>query len=126
MLCVATELRSSPIQGVGVFATEEIGENEVVWFFHAMVDRVFVEDFPQRLNRAQRFWFETHATFERGFWLLDGDNAKYLNHSASPNLRCQGDGALVAVRPIAAGEELTCDYREFCERCRQDPLYGGQ
>lgn len=125
MLCVSTELRSSEIQGVGVFATERILENDVVWVFHASIDRVFTEDFPTRLKPTQQRWFVTHATFERGFWLLDGDNAKYLNHSMSPNLRCQGDGAMVAARTIEIGEELTCDYREFCERSRQDPLFGG-
>ncbi|WP_397209387.1 SET domain-containing protein-lysine N-methyltransferase [Nocardioides sp.] len=32
------------------------------------------------------------------------------NHSCDPNLGIRGDGDLVALRPIAAGDELTYDY----------------
>jgi hypothetical protein len=55
-----------------------------------------------------------------------------LNHSCDPNLGWAGDHALVAIRAIAAGEELTLDYATVitdpdfvmmchCEtyRCRQ-------
>ena len=46
------------------------------------------------------------------------DNARFMNHTHEPNTRGvnppdQPYGYDVATRDIAAGEELTCDYREF-------------
>jgi hypothetical protein len=47
-----------------------------------------------------------------GLWVLCSDDARYMNHSDQPNLAIQGED-MHALRDIAAGEELTCDYREF-------------
>ena len=46
------------------------------------------------------------------------DNARFMNHSEKPNTESvfpasDHFGHDVASRDIAAGEELTCDYREF-------------
>jgi hypothetical protein len=75
------------------------------------------------------------APVDRGRVVLrlgDVDVRSRLNHSCEPNLGWADDSTLVAVRDIAAGEELTVDYAtritdpEFvmmchCEtyRCRQ-------
>ncbi|PKM07970.1 MAG: hypothetical protein CVV14_06225 [Gammaproteobacteria bacterium HGW-Gammaproteobacteria-4] len=40
------------------------------------------------------------------------DNARYMNHSDTPNL-IEVDGCNYTARDIAEGEELTCDYRVF-------------
>jgi SET domain-containing protein len=67
-----------------------------------------------------------------GSMVLEQAGVGALNHSCDPNLGWQDDHTLVALRDIAAGEELTIDYAtvvadaEFvmmchCEtyRCRQ-------
>ena len=41
---------------------------------------------------------------------VPGDPADAINHSCDPNCGFQGEVTLVAMRPIAAGEELTFDY----------------
>jgi len=45
-----------------------------------------------------------------------------MNHADAPNCDDSGDTFTVARRDIAAGEELTCDYRSFDEESRD----GGQ
>lgn len=37
----------------------------------------------------------------------------FLNHSCDPNAGYDGDGAIVALRPIAAGDEIRMDYGTF-------------
>jgi len=50
-------------------------------------------------------------------WVLSGDHACFMNHPPAPNTGAGSSGAedvtTVALRDIAAGEELTCDYRAF-------------
>jgi SET domain-containing protein len=43
-------------------------------------------------------------------YTLCADNARFINHSDSPSLRHVAD-TIVATRDIAAGEELTLNYR---------------
>lgn len=47
----------------------------------------------------------------REVYRLGNDADIFMNHSDQPNLLDLGD-TMVAARDIAAGEELTCDYRK--------------
>jgi hypothetical protein len=52
----------------------------------------------------------------RSVWVLSGDHACFMNHADTPNTGVESgapEGVTVALRDIAAGEELTCDYRAF-------------
>jgi len=44
------------------------------------------------------------------------DNARFINHSDTPNTGNDGYDCPV-LRDIQKDEELTCDYREICETC---------
>ncbi len=52
-------------------------------------------------------------------YVFCGDDARYFNHSDTPNTRGEesedGYGETYALRDIEAGEELTGDYNEFDE-----------
>lgn len=48
-----------------------------------------------------------------GSLLLPCNGAHLLNHSCEANALDHGMGVGIAVRDIAAGEEITCDYRTF-------------
>src|SRR5689334_1936437 len=48
-----------------------------------------------------------------GRLILSCDHAKFLNHSDDPNTSEVPFGS-IASRPIAVGDEITCDYRAFC------------
>ena len=48
-----------------------------------------------------------------GATVLCCDHATFLNHGHDPNT-VERPFASVAARPIAAGEEITCDYGAFC------------
>ena len=122
MLMVETELRSSPIHGIGVFLLEDVTEGQLIWRFDSRIDRVFAEaelnDIPQRL----RAFLEVYSTFHQqsGLWVLCGDNGRHFNHSDEPNTISLGVafGDDVAGADLPAGTELTTDYNLICDSVR--------
>jgi SET domain-containing protein len=120
MLLVQTELRASPLHGVGCFTLEPISAGQLVWVQDKRIDLVFrlseLLDFPS----ATRDFIRSHGYREllegEEVIVLCGDNAKYMNHTTSPNL-IEGSAmntiTNVAAFDIGTGEELTCNYYDF-------------
>jgi hypothetical protein len=56
--------------------------------------------------------------------VLCGDNGRHFNHSDTPNTLSEGIafGDDVAAMDIAAGTELTSDYRTICDHVRSNGL----
>ncbi len=117
---VYARIGRSRVHGVGVVAIRDIpagtrvfrGEDErVTWVSRSMVRRLpaplrrLYEDFgmvwgdsigvPRTLNMLSAGW--------------------YLNHSDRPNVEADDDGRFFTRRRIRKGEELTADYRTFCD-----------
>jgi hypothetical protein len=105
-----TEVRPSPIHGTGLFAAHAIATGEIVAVKGGHV-----------LTRAQ--WTALEPTLGAAEIQIADDlfiapvrpdhrhgSMLYTNHSCDPNLAIQGQIVLVAMRDIAAGEELTIDW----------------
>jgi hypothetical protein len=126
MMMIETELRASPISGIGVFATERVRAGELVWRFDSRIDRIFsdeeIGDMPERLQRFLRRYSTLHAGLR--MWVLCGDNGRFFNHSDTPNTRSLGIafGDDVAASDIEPGTELTSDYRTICDAMRLGSL----
>jgi hypothetical protein len=43
MMLVETELRPSPIHGIGVFLLQPVSKGDLIWRFDARIDRVYTE-----------------------------------------------------------------------------------
>ena len=48
-----------------------------------------------------------------GVLILEADNGRFMNHSEAPNTDFSGFDHGFAIRDIAQGEEITCNYHEF-------------
>jgi hypothetical protein len=106
-----TELRFvSPTIGWGVFATKPIPRGTITWALDVI---------DQRFNAAQlrampayaRAQLEKYSYVDgRGEYVLCWDNARFFNHSCDANCLSVGYDFELAIRDIAAGEELTDDY----------------
>ena len=126
MLMVETELRASPIHGIGVFLTERVRSGDLIWRFDSRIDRVFsdaeLREMPERLQRFMRTYSTLHGDLK--LWVLCGDNGRHFNHSDRPNTRSLGIafGDDVAAEDLAPGTELTSDYRTICDAIRLDGL----
>ena len=122
MLMVETELRPSPIHGLGVFITEPVNAGQLIWRFDSRIDRVFsdaeLREMPARLQDYLRTYSTLHD--ELKLWVLCGDNGRHFNHSDTPNTRSLGIafGDDVAAADLPAGTELTSDYRTICDAIR--------
>ena len=116
MLLVRTRVGRSPIHGTGVFADEPIAAGQPVWEFAPGLDLVIPADRVPALPAAFQAYLATYAYVSHDVpdgIVLSCDHAKFLNHSETPNTVI---APLVtrAARAIAAGEEITCDYRACC------------
>ena len=123
MMMIDTELRLSPIHGIGVFLLEPVAKGGLVWKFDSRVDRVYSEaDIASLPDRMRRF-LRVYSTFHEatGLWVLCGDNGRHFNHSATPNTISDGIafGHDDAAEDLPAGTELTSDYPTICDHGRR-------
>jgi len=119
MLLVKACALPSTLHGLGVFAVGFVPKGTPIWRFEPGFDRSFTPEQFAALPPLAQAHLRQHAYPElsTGNWILSGDLTIFMNHSSPPNT-----GALpgatepvttVALRDIAAGEELTCDYHAF-------------
>ncbi len=110
MMVVMTYVDRSKINGIGIFAKENIPANTLMWEYVPNFDvELRLDDFESPARE-----YITHYGHMLGpdTYLLCGDNARFMNHSENPNMSGAGDQNY-ALREIVAGEEITCNYREF-------------
>ena len=116
MLMVRTRLAPSAIHGLGVFAAEAIARGTEVWRFTPGFDLDVEPRALDALPAHAREWLLVYGYLDPrlGRFILCCDDARYINHSAAPNLRPdfarEPHGVDLALRDIAPGEELTVDY----------------
>lgn len=106
-----TEVRESPIHGRGLFAKAKIDKGEVVLVKggHIVNGETFRRDIAPSLGSVEiqigdDFFIAPVTSEERELSML------YSNHSCDANLGMRGEITFVAIRDIAAGEELTHDW----------------
>jgi uncharacterized protein len=120
MFMVKTRLAPSPIEGLGVFADEDIAKGSIVWRFVPKFDLLIdPEDVPLLppavVDHLKRYAY-LHDDIQK--YVLCGDDARFVNHSDLPNTigvypPGEGTGLDIAMRDIACGEEITSDYKSF-------------
>jgi len=109
-----TRVQSSPIHGLGLFATEPIAKGTVLGEYTGRREhytpRAYIGHYTLRFEHPD-------GTVELRNGRYGGNDLRYVNHSPDPNLRCVtcvNDvdvwPVFVVARDIAEGEELTLDY----------------
>ncbi len=126
------EVRSSRIEGLGVFAARQFAAGERIRTVNVV--REITEQAPLRPEAGER---ADHCDYPDGRVVLLGPPDRHLNHSCDPNAYVLFEGGaeiLVARRPIGTGDEITCDYnvnisggtswpcRCGAARCRRETL----
>jgi hypothetical protein len=111
--CTKIETQKSPTHGIGVFATRDIKQGEVVARYHGRpVHRCGMYVVPVKTESGEKERYE-----------LTG-KLKFLNHACRPNAELSGF-RLVALKPISAGREIKIDYGEGRCDCRTRQRGGG-
>jgi hypothetical protein len=103
-------IRSSPIQGRGLFAREPVEKGEIVCIKGGHIfDRKVLREIQSKLGPA-----EIQIADNLFIGPLDEREREgsmiFSNHSCDPNLGVKGQIVFVAMRDIQAGEELTHDW----------------
>lgn len=119
MMLIRTRVQPSAIHGLGLFAIEPVPRGTPIWRFQPGFDHAFtpgeIAALPVVAQEHVR-WF-AFLNPEDGSMTLGGDHAIFMNHSAPPNTGAPPDAPLpvttVALRDIAPGEEITCNYFDF-------------
>jgi SET domain-containing protein len=116
MMIVPTYVGPSPIEGVGVFAAAPIKAGDTIWVLEEKLDLLLSVDELQALPELQRQFIERygyrHMT-KPDVIVLEFDNGRFMNHSEAPNTDFTSPELGWAIRDIAEGEEIICNYAEF-------------
>jgi hypothetical protein len=124
MLMVETELRPSPIHGIGVFLLQPVCPGELIWRFESRIDRVYTEEEIATLPEHMRRFLRTNSTWHEPtrLWVLCGDNGRHINHSDTPttvsNAISFSEDRAAADLPV--GTELTSDCSTICDSVRRN------
>lgn len=116
MMMVRCYLGPSKIEGLGVFAKQDIRKGEIAWRFDPRFDQVISIDDVDAAPAHIREFLERYAYIhhlDAAKLILDADESRFMNHADTPNLDFSDPDIGVALRDIPAGEELTCDYACF-------------
>lgn len=111
MLHPHTELRFvSPEIGYGIFVTQDIPQGTITWAKDSL-DRIFTPEEiaktpPEDKENLLKYTYRNH----QGHYYFCWDLTRYVNHSSNANSMLTPYGFEIALRDIAAGEELTNDY----------------
>ena len=108
------EIRASPIQGLGAFATEPIPRGT------RLIEYVGERLSPDEADRRYPDTDERHHTYLFAIdddvvidAAVNGNEARFINHSCEPNCDAVIDEQRIfieSIRDIAVGDELTYDY----------------
>jgi len=118
MLLVSTYIAASEIEGVGVFAAAPILKGALIWRLDPDFDRLIPADAYDSMPETMKELIDRYAypsPDKTGSLVYEVDNGRFMNHSDTPNTNFAEYGGGTAMRDIAAGEELTCNYQEFYE-----------
>jgi hypothetical protein len=104
---------SSAIEGRGLFALEPLSRDEVAAVKGGHVlDGAALRALPEKLRNS-----DIQIADDLHLAAVTDDEYEpvmlFINHSCEPNVGFAGNVVLVAMRDIAAGEELTTDYALF-------------
>jgi SET domain-containing protein len=104
----SVEVKSSPIEGQGVFALRPFRAGEQIR--RVQIVREVTEDAPIRAEAGERV---EHCGYPDGKVVLWGFPDRHLNHSCDPNAYEHYEAVVISIvarRDIASGEEVTVDY----------------
>ena len=112
MMLIDTYLDKNKIQGVGVFAKENIKKGERIKEVRPEFEIEFNSDNLPKMPLALAKFIDTHS-YERELGskilVMGIDNEKYLNHSDDPSVNDDG----IALKDIKIGDEITINYKDF-------------
>ena len=105
------ELRTSPVHGIGVFATEDLPAGSVIGEYTGI--KMLKSDFVKQYGSDIQHVYWTKQNFpQSAVWVAKGEHRNfctYINESADPNVALR-KRVLYTLKNIPAGSELFLRY----------------
>ncbi len=119
-------MMGNSIAGFGIYATRPIAAKELIFKGEEKSQRLVTRRHVERSwNEEEKEIFRRYAyPVSKEVFLLWDDNPSGWapqNHSCQPNTAYEGLN-IIALRPIAKGEELTLDYASFLDEEHMEPF----
>ena len=113
------KMSGNAISGYGIYATQDIFANEIIFQGEEMAQRIVTRGYVDRnWNEKEKEAFRRYAypLSKEVFLLWDFNPVNWApqNHSCDPNTHYEGLNVL-ASSDISKGEELTLDYATYCD-----------
>ncbi|HEY0446737.1 MAG TPA: SET domain-containing protein-lysine N-methyltransferase [Allosphingosinicella sp.] len=116
MLLIPTYVAPSRIEGVGVFAAEDVPAGTLIWRLDPSFDRLFSKDEVAGLSEVHQAFIERYGypyPHDPSLIIIELDNGRFMNHSTAPNTVFSDPDAGYTRSWVAAHDELVCNYAEF-------------
>jgi hypothetical protein len=111
------DLSKIPNAGNGLFAAQAIPVGMAVAINRPGTYYIYSQKDFEGFEDSFKNFIRDFGCLKNGVWKVDKGRDKFINHSRNSNLTFDG----VARRNIAAGEELTYDYREIDDNMFLNP-----
>jgi len=118
-------IKPSPIEGIGVFALQDIPEGCRSMFSKTTeneqwisISKIEVDNLPSHTKALIENYclYDEENYFVPDYGFKKMDLVNFLNHSDTPNIISINDGEFFeAIRDIKKGEELVIDYGEIVD-----------
>jgi hypothetical protein len=96
--------------GLGVFATRPIPRGTLIWVVCER-ERTYSPEQVAALTDEDRDALERHGYIDAaGDYVLCCDLGRYVNHACAPTTLPLGSEVEIAVRDVAVGDHITCEY----------------
>jgi hypothetical protein len=114
MIADLLEVHATADRGHGVFARAPIPAGTVIGVWCDACQIVgSQEELARRIGEDRARLIEHTYVTPEGKLVLDCSIGRYMNHCCDPHVLEVEDAFDIAVRDIAPGEEVCCDYRQF-------------
>lgn len=127
MIADLFEVRETDDRGFGLFARVFIPKGTLIDYQCDLCERICGRADLENMSHEKRQQIMEHTyTTDECDVILDCSIGRYMNHSCSANVLENGGEFDIAVRDVQAGEEVTCDYRQFNDPDEGFPCYCGE
>jgi len=114
MMLFDTYVAPSAIEGLGLFANEDIPADTRVWCLDHGFDIMLTEEKLKTMPIFQKNFFLKYCYKFRGMYFYCVDNSRFMNHSEQSNV-IDKVGGTYSTTAIKKGEEIVINYASMGE-----------
>ena len=119
-LLIETYLKETPNKGIGLFTSIFLKKGTIIYRDDITIDKLIPDDIVEKYDEPFKSFVKSNASYIKklNLWYVYTDNSRFFNHDDIPNTSYNKEtGESITLIDINIGEELTSNYREFCDHC---------